>query len=147
MGAGFRDKDHASDRTGLRNELRDARTDQGLVADELEGEADQDWRKCRRHGRYVRTPNGGSRHLAANVPGDIAAHRGIAAAATTRARVRRRSSRIQEQPTGVVRPSASENSHALIWVKIGCCCWALYFCLTLALHSASGGIIRLVLII
>src|SRR5436190_10291650 len=52
---------------------------QGLVADELEGEADQD----RREGG--RLPNGGGRHPTTNVPGDSAADRGTAAAATTRA--------------------------------------------------------------
>src|SRR5215470_2482271 len=76
-----------------------ARTDQGLVADKLEGEADQD----RREGGEPRTlcclPNGGGRHPTTNVPGDSAADRGTTAAATTRASVRRSMSCIQEQPT------------------------------------------------
>src|SRR5262245_43643931 len=63
--------------------------DQGLVADELEGEADQD----RREGGEPRTlcylPDRRGRHRTANVPGDFAAHRGATAAATTSASVRR----------------------------------------------------------
>src|SRR6516162_946345 len=62
---------------------------QGLVADELEGEADQD----RREGGEPRTlcclPNGGGRHPTTNVPGDSAADRGTTAAATTRASMKR----------------------------------------------------------
>src|SRR5260370_16247495 len=57
--------------------------DQGLVADELEGEADQD----RREGGEPRTlchlPNGGGRHPTTNVPGDSAADPGTTAAPTT----------------------------------------------------------------
>src|SRR5262249_34170709 len=77
----------------------DAGADQGLVADESEGQTDQD----RREGgepRPLRT---------ANVPGDFAAHRGATAAATTSASVRRSMSCIQEQPTEGVRPNAKEN--------------------------------------
>ena len=59
----------------------DARADQRLVADELEGEADQD----RREGGEPRTlcllPNGRCRHSTANVPGDFTADHGITAAA------------------------------------------------------------------
>src|SRR5215469_14792079 len=83
--------------------------DQGLVADELEGEADQD----RREGGEPRTlcylPDGRGRHHTANVPGDFAAHRGATAAATTSASVRRSMSCIQEQPTEGVRSNAREN--------------------------------------
>src|SRR5262250_2468562 len=83
--------------------------DQGLVADELEGEADQD----RREGGEPRTlcclPNGGGRHPTTNVPGDSAADRGTTAAAATSASVRRSMSCIQEQPTEGVRPNAREN--------------------------------------
>src|SRR6516225_2236305 len=68
---------------------------QGLVADELEGEADQD----RREGGEPRTlcclPNGGGRHPTTNVPGDSAADRGTTAAAATSASVRRSMSCIQ----------------------------------------------------
>ena len=59
----------------------DAGADQGLVIDELEGEADQD----RREGGEPRTlhhlPDGRGRHRTANVPRDFAAHRGAAATA------------------------------------------------------------------
>ncbi len=65
------------------------RTDQGLVTDEPEAEADQD----RREGRPSRTlrclPDGRGCHPMANVPGDFAADRGTAAPATTRASVKR----------------------------------------------------------
>jgi hypothetical protein len=58
--------------------LADARNtgaDQGLVADEPEGEADQDRREGRSSRTLCRLPDGGSRHRTANVPGNIAAHR------------------------------------------------------------------------
>jgi hypothetical protein len=63
--------------------------DQGLVADELEGEADQDRREGGEPRTLCRLPNGGGRHPAANVPGDSAADRGTTAAATTSTSVRR----------------------------------------------------------
>ena len=67
----------------------DAGADQGLVTDDLEGEAHQD----RREGREPRPlrclPDGRGRHPTANVPGDFAAHRRTAAAATTSASMRR----------------------------------------------------------
>src|SRR5215831_12180099 len=59
--------------------------DQGLVADELEGEADQDRREGGVPRTLCRLPNGGGRHPTTNVPGDSAADRGTTAAATTRA--------------------------------------------------------------
>src|SRR5215813_364847 len=67
----------------------DARADQGLVTDKLEGEADQDRRESREPRPLCRLPNGRGRHPTANVPGDFAAHRGTAAAATTSAGARR----------------------------------------------------------
>src|SRR5882757_6688968 len=67
----------------------DARADQGLVADELEGEADQDRREGREPRTLCRLPNRGGRHPTANVPGDFAADRGTTAAAATGAGVRR----------------------------------------------------------
>src|SRR5262249_42687579 len=67
----------------------DARADQGLVTDKLEGEADQDRRESREPRPLCRLPNGRGRHPTANVPGDFAAHRGTAAAATTSASMRR----------------------------------------------------------
>src|SRR6516164_4957843 len=59
--------------------------DQGLVADELEGEADQDRREGSEPRTLYRLPNGGGRHPTTNVPGDSAADRGTTAAPTTRA--------------------------------------------------------------
>src|SRR2546430_281430 len=63
--------------------------DQGLVADELEGEADQDRRKGGEPRTLRRLPNGGGRHPTTNVPGDSAADRGTTAATTTRASMKR----------------------------------------------------------
>src|SRR5437016_9972171 len=62
--------------------------DQGLVADELEGEADQDRREGGEPRTLRRLPNGGGRHPTTNVPGDSAADRGTTAATTTRAGMR-----------------------------------------------------------
>ena len=61
----------------------DARADQGLVADELEGEANQDRREGGEPRTLCRLPNGRGRHPTANVPGDSAAHRRTATAVTT----------------------------------------------------------------
>ena len=47
----------------------DARADQGLVADEPEGEADQDRRQGRQPRPLRRLPDGRGRHPTANVPG------------------------------------------------------------------------------
>src|SRR6266571_2251921 len=54
--------------------------DQGLVADELEEEADQDRREGGEPRTLCRLPNGGGRHPTTNVPGDSAADRGTTAA-------------------------------------------------------------------
>jgi hypothetical protein len=59
------------------------------VADEPEGEADQDWCEGREPRSPCRLPDGRGRDPTANVPGDIAAHCGTAAAGTTSASVRR----------------------------------------------------------
>ena len=67
----------------------DARADQGLVADELEGEADQDRRKGGEPWTLRCLSDGGGRHPTASVPGDFAAHCGTTAAATTSTSVRR----------------------------------------------------------
>src|SRR5215470_14166653 len=67
----------------------DAGADQGLVADDLEGQADQDRREGREPRPLCYLPNGRGRHRTANVPRDFAAHRGATAAATTSASVRR----------------------------------------------------------
>src|SRR5262245_55618208 len=67
----------------------DAGADQGLVADESEGQADQDRREGRQPRPLCRLPDGRGRHPTANVPGDSAARRGTAAAATTSASMRR----------------------------------------------------------
>ena len=63
--------------------------DQGLVADESEGQADQDRREGREPRPLCRLPDGRGRHPTANVPGDSAVDRGATAAATTSASVRR----------------------------------------------------------
>jgi hypothetical protein len=67
----------------------DAGADQRLVAEESEGKADQDRREGREPRPLCRLPDGRGRHPTANVPGDSAAHRGTAAAATTSASMRR----------------------------------------------------------
>src|SRR5438093_8381756 len=63
--------------------------DQGLVAGELEGEADQDRREGGEPRTLCRLSNGGDRHPTTNVPGNSAADRGTTAAATTRASMKR----------------------------------------------------------
>src|SRR4029077_17969745 len=89
----------------------DTGADQGLVADELAGEADQDRREGSEPRTLCRLPNGGGRHPTTNVPGDSAADRGTTAAATTRASMKRLIvTRVQAQSTGGMRPDASENS-------------------------------------
>jgi hypothetical protein len=75
----------------------DARADQGLVTDKLEGQADQDRRESREPRPLCYLPDGRGRHRTANVPRDFAAYRGATAAATTSASVRRSMSCIQEQ--------------------------------------------------
>src|SRR5262244_3468846 len=87
----------------------DAGADQGLVADESEGKADQDRREGGEPRPLCYLPDGRGRHRTANVPRDFAAHRGATAAATTGASVRRSMSCIQEQPTEGVRPNARKN--------------------------------------
>src|SRR6516162_1203832 len=87
----------------------DAGGDQGLVADESEGQADQDRREGGEPRPLCYLPDGRGRHCTANVPGDFAADRGATAAATTSASVRRSMSCIQEQPTEGVRPYIREN--------------------------------------
>src|SRR5262249_12447955 len=67
----------------------DAGADQRLVADELEGKADQDRREGGEPWPLYRLPDGRGRHPTTNVPGDSAAHRAIAAAPTTSASVSR----------------------------------------------------------
>src|SRR5215467_4739013 len=82
----------------------DAGADQGLVTDKLEGQADQDRREGGEPRPLHHLPDGRGRHRTANVPGDFAAHRGAAAAATTGASVRR-SMVVRSRPTN--RRSAS----------------------------------------
>src|SRR5262249_1548927 len=57
----------------------DAGADQGLVADDLEGQADQDRREGSEPRPLCRLPDGRGRHRTANVPRDFAAHRGATA--------------------------------------------------------------------
>src|SRR5262245_39508732 len=95
--------------------------DQGLVADDLEGQADQDRREGGEPRPLCYLPDGRGRHRTASVPRDFAAHRGATAAATTRASVRRSMSCIQEQPTegvvqmpgenGQIRPSTKRSGY------------------------------------
>src|SRR5215468_3337493 len=83
--------------------------DQGLVADELERQADQDRREGREPRPLCYLPDGRGRHRTANVPRDSAAHRGVTAAATTSASVRR-SMVVRSRPTDRrVRPYVTEN--------------------------------------
>ena len=77
----------------------DAGADQGLVADQPEGEADQDRREGRQPRPLRRLPDGRGRHPTANVPGDFAADRGTTAAATTCASMRRATVMRSCQPT------------------------------------------------
>src|SRR5262249_41248604 len=67
----------------------DAGADQGLVADDLEGQAGQDRREGGEPWPLCYLPDGRGRHGTANVPGDFAADRGATAAATTSASMRR----------------------------------------------------------
>src|SRR5947209_5830090 len=67
----------------------DARADQGLVADKPEGEADQNRREGGEPRSLRRLPDGRGRYPRTNVPGDFAADRGIAAAASACASMRR----------------------------------------------------------
>ena len=67
----------------------DARADQVLVTDKLEGQADQDRRESREPRPLCRLPDGRGRHPPADVPGDSAAHHGATAAATARASMKR----------------------------------------------------------
>src|SRR6478672_6702428 len=84
--------------------------DQGLVADELEGEADQDRREGGEPRTLCRLPNGGGRHPTTNVPGDTAADRGTTAATTTRASVRRSVSKSNRQKECVQMPGKMASS-------------------------------------
>jgi hypothetical protein len=61
----------------------------GLVADESEGQADQDPREGGEPRPLCYLPDGRGRHRTANVPRDFAAHREATAAATTSASVSR----------------------------------------------------------
>src|SRR3954465_2296428 len=98
----------------------DTGADQGLVADELEGEADQDRREGGEPRTLCRLPNGGGRHPTTNVPGDSAADRGTTAAATARASMKAFDCHaFKSQSTGEMRPDASENSQinpsTIVW--------------------------------
>src|ERR1017187_8711656 len=87
----------------------DAGNDQGLVAVEPEGEADQDRLEGGEPRPLYRFPNGRGRHPTQNVPGDFAAHCGTTAAAATCASMRCPCSCVQDRPTGGLCPDASEN--------------------------------------
>ena len=66
--------------------------------------------ELRSHSRLRRLSNGGGRHPTTNVPGDTAADRGITAAATTRASMKRSIVTRSRAIDGGMRPDASENS-------------------------------------
>src|SRR5262249_40906985 len=103
----------------------EAGADQGLVADESEGKADQDRREGGEPRPLCYLPDGCGRHRTANVPRDFAAHRGATAAATTGAPMRRSMTSIQEQPTegdrtnarknGQIRPSTKRLGYPRCW--------------------------------
>ena len=78
----------------------DARANPGLIADELEGEADQDRRESGEPRPLRCLPDGGGRHPTANVPGDLAIDRGTTTAAATSVRVRRRFVTHSKAPDG-----------------------------------------------
>src|SRR5262249_3982754 len=86
----------------------DAGADQGLVTDNLEGQADQDRGEGGEPRPLCYLPDDRGRHRTANVPRDFAADRGATAATTTSASVRRSMSCIQEQPTEGVRTNAGK---------------------------------------
>src|SRR5262249_26805747 len=67
----------------------DARADQGLVTDKLEGEADQNRRESREPRPLCGLPNGRGRHSTAKCSRRFCGLSGTAAAATTTASVRR----------------------------------------------------------
>jgi hypothetical protein len=66
----------------------DAGADQALVADDLEGQSNQDRREGGEPRPLHHLPNGRGRHRTANVPRDFAADCGTTAATTTSASVR-----------------------------------------------------------
>ena len=83
--------------------------DQGLVADESEGQADQDRREGGEPRPLCYLPHGRGRHRTANVPRDFAAHRGATAAATSGS-VRRSMSCISRQKECVQMPGKMARS-------------------------------------
>ena len=74
---------------GFLRTLTTPEPDQGLVADEPEGEAGQDRREGRQPRTLCRPPDGRRRHPTANVPGDVATDCGTEDAAATSASIRR----------------------------------------------------------
>ena len=109
---------HAS-RSGRYGWVAQRLADQGLVADESEGQADQDRREGSEPRPLCYLPDGRGRHRTANVPRDFAAHRGATAATTTSASVRRstvmrsratdRRSASKCQGDGQIRPSTKHS--------------------------------------
>jgi hypothetical protein len=75
----------------------------------LKEKTDQDWREGRQPRTLRRLPDGRGGHSAANVPGDFAADRRTAAAASACVDVRRSMVMWSRQPTGGERPNATEN--------------------------------------
>src|SRR5215467_13752920 len=72
-------------------------------------EADQDRRQGGEPRPLHRVPDGQGRHPTADVPGDFATYRGTAAAAAVGTGMRHPIFMHQRQPTGGVRPNATQN--------------------------------------
>src|SRR5262245_50753603 len=89
--------------------LSAGRRKQRLVADHPQGEADQDRRQGGEPRPLYRVPDGRGRNPTADDPGDLATYRGPAAAAAVGTGMRRPIFMHQRQPTGEVRPIATQN--------------------------------------
>src|SRR5262249_35280193 len=74
-----------------------------------QGEADQDRRQGGEPRPLHRVPDGRGRNPTADVPGDFATYRGTAAAAAVGDGMRRPIFMHQRQPTGGMRPNATQN--------------------------------------
>ena len=82
---------------------RHARADQRLVADEPQGETDQDWREGREPRAICRFSDGRNRHPKKPLRRHPAAHRRTATAASHVNSMRRSVSRVRQKATGEVR--------------------------------------------
>ena len=98
----------------------DARADQGLVADEPEGETDQDRCEGGESRSLRRISDGRGRHPTTDVPRDFAADCGTTAAATTSARMTGSIVMRSQAIDGGVRPNAGENGQISPRPPFGC---------------------------